>query len=99
MTIVDIFQSVNDDPNLEGLGVEDGFFYVRHIPRDAVYRIPADACKMTWRDLRDCLYGLKTFMPISHMTRVCGYYSRVENWNPSKVSELHDRHRGNYSVQ
>ena len=32
------------------------------------------------------------------MTRVVGYFSRIPNWNKSKVGELRDRHRGNYSV-
>tara|TARA_Y100000034_G_scaffold126870_1_gene178784 strand:+ start:525 stop:896 length:372 start_codon:yes stop_codon:yes gene_type:complete len=35
---------------------------------------------------------------VIHITRVCGYYSRVSNWNKSKVGELKDRHRGNYAV-
>ena len=32
------------------------------------------------------------------MTRVVGYFSRIPNWNKSKIGELKDRHRGNYSV-
>jgi ribonucleoside-triphosphate reductase (formate) len=32
------------------------------------------------------------------MTRVVGYFSRIHNWNPSKIGELADRHEGNYSV-
>ena len=32
------------------------------------------------------------------MTRVVGYFSRVHNWNRSKIGELKDRRRGNYSV-
>ncbi len=32
------------------------------------------------------------------MTRVVGYFSRIPNWNKSKLGELQDRHRGNYSV-
>ena len=32
------------------------------------------------------------------MTRVVGYFSRIPNWNKSKVGELKDRRRGNYSV-
>ncbi len=32
------------------------------------------------------------------MTRVVGYFSRIHNWNKSKIGELKDRHRGNYSV-
>lgn len=33
------------------------------------------------------------------MTRVVGYYSRVNNWNRSKLAELQDRQRGNYSLK
>ncbi|MCF6147288.1 MAG: hypothetical protein E3K37_01370 [Candidatus Kuenenia sp.] len=32
------------------------------------------------------------------VTRIVGYYSRVTNWNKSKISELHDRHNGNYGI-
>ncbi len=32
------------------------------------------------------------------MTRVVGYFSRTRNWNNSKIGELNDRRRGNYSV-
>ncbi|HUU31517.1 MAG TPA: anaerobic ribonucleoside-triphosphate reductase [Phycisphaerae bacterium] len=32
------------------------------------------------------------------VTRIVGYFSRVSNWNKSKLGELKDRQRGNYSV-
>ena len=32
------------------------------------------------------------------LTRIVGYFSRVSNWNKSKIGELKDRHRGHYSV-
>jgi len=32
------------------------------------------------------------------MTRIVGYFSRVTNWNKSKIGELKDRHRGDYSA-
>ena len=35
---------------------------------------------------------------VRHMTRVVGYMSRVENWNPSKHGELKDRQSGDYGV-
>jgi len=35
---------------------------------------------------------------ISHMSRVVGYFSKVQNWNPSKHGELKDRHGGDYTV-
>lgn len=33
------------------------------------------------------------------MTRIVGYFSRISNWNRSKLGELRDRHRGNYSLR
>jgi ribonucleoside-triphosphate reductase len=33
------------------------------------------------------------------ITRIVGYFSRISNWNKSKLGELKDRHRGNYSVR
>ena len=32
------------------------------------------------------------------ITRIVGYYSRVNNWNKSKLAELKDRQQGNYSL-
>ena len=37
--------------------------------------------------------------PLFGVTRIVGYYSRISNWNKSKLGELRDRHRGNYSAQ
>ena len=37
----------------------------------------------------DNVYGL---------TRIVGYFSRIKNWNKSKLGELKDRHKGNYHV-
>ncbi len=33
------------------------------------------------------------------VTRIVGYFSKVNNWNPSKLAELEDRQAGNYKVQ
>jgi len=33
------------------------------------------------------------------ITRIVGYFSRIPNWNKSKLGELKDRHRGNYSLR
>ncbi len=32
------------------------------------------------------------------LTRIVGYYSRITNWNKSKIGELRDRHNGLYAV-
>jgi hypothetical protein len=36
---------------------------------------------------------------VCHVTRVVGYYSKVQNWNKSKIGELGDRHVGEYTVK
>jgi len=45
-----------------------------------------------WDDLK------KGIPDVSHVTRIVGYYSKVENWNKAKVGELKDRHKGHYGV-
>ena len=32
------------------------------------------------------------------ISRIVGYFSRIKNWNKSKIGELNDRHRGNYRI-
>jgi hypothetical protein len=35
---------------------------------------------------------------VHHVSRIVGYFSRIENWNKSKHGELKDRHAGDYKV-
>jgi len=54
-------------------------------------------CKRSMPGLLDkCHYCEST--DVYGITRIVGYFSRVNNWNKSKIGELKDRHRGNYSV-
>lgn len=32
------------------------------------------------------------------ISRVVGYFSKIDNWNGGKVAELRDRQKGNYKV-
>jgi len=32
------------------------------------------------------------------LSRVVGYYSKINNWNPSKKAEFKDRQKGTYNV-
>jgi len=32
------------------------------------------------------------------VTRIVGYYSKIDNWNKNKIGELKDRHSGNYKL-
>jgi len=57
-------------------------------------------CDSTYRGLKDKCPNARDEEEhkIAHMTRIVGYYSIIEEWNPSKLSELNDRHKGDYSV-
>ncbi len=54
-------------------------------------------CHKTGRGLRDkCEYCESS--NVYGMTRIVGYFSRVNNWNKSKLGELKDRQEGNYKI-
>jgi ribonucleoside-triphosphate reductase len=55
-----------------------------------------DCHKWTPRLQENC--GFCGSKDVYGMTRIVGYFSRIANWNKSKLGELKDRHRGNYSV-
>lgn len=62
-------------------------------------RLPiARAVSMPWEVLQDIVTGRRDPHALRHMSRVCGYYSRIENWNAGKVGELKDRHGGTYCL-
>ena len=56
-----------------------------------------NSCHRSIRGLKDsCNYcGSKD---IYGVTRIVGYFSRVNNWNKSKIGELKDREKGNYKI-
>jgi hypothetical protein len=46
----------------------------------------------------EVLNGDKKQIPMHGVTRIVGYYSRVHNWNKSKIGELRDRQNGQYGT-
>ncbi len=52
----------------------------------------------TWQELSGVITGKRQPRVMIHLTRIVGYYSRVQNWNRSKLAELDDRHVGTYGV-
>ena len=48
--------------------------------------------------LADLIMALETlkFVKCYGITRIVGYYSRIQNYNKSKIAELRDRRLGNY---
>lgn len=99
----DFFDQVNAHPDLEGADIcnESGedVAYVVHKPSDTKYRLTFDAIATEdWDTLEAVLTGKREAHILDHMTRVVGYYSRIENWNKSKHGELKDRHKGQYGA-
>lgn len=105
MEMMRFFEQVEAHAELKGIGVdsESGCqrpgVIVKHIPSGLMTRIPVDAVKAAdWGILEQVLVGKREPQILQHMTRVVGYFSRVENWNKSKVGELKDRQKGNYAI-
>lgn len=71
---------------------------LNHQTKDA-YEVEIDTIVRT--PLKDMILALKTgeLIRLQGVTRIVGYYSRIQNWNKSKIGELQDRHKGNYGVK
>lgn len=52
----------------------------------------------SWEEFESILTEQRGPRVMTHVTRIVGYYSQLQNWNRSKLAELRDRHRGNYAV-
>jgi hypothetical protein len=52
----------------------------------------------SWEDLVGVLTFQRPARLMIHLTRIVGYFSRVNNWNRSKLAELRERHEGDYAV-
>lgn len=104
MELMDFFEKVEAHADLVGLGVdgpecETPAVLVQHASSKLKTRVPVEVIEASeWEALQDVLIGERDPYALQHMTRVVGYFSRVENWNKSKIGELKDRHRGDYAV-
>ena len=104
MNLVEFYNKIEEHPDLNGVitcieikGVD--CMAIGCISRGDMVIVPIDSVESAeWELFRDVLLGIKDPIQIYHMTRVVGYYSRVDNWNSSKIGELKDRHKGNYEI-
>ena len=104
MELQDFYNSVEKNKDLRGVGVEKdesgrGFIIIEHKPSKMMTKIPAQAIeKAEWNDIQSVLTCERDPVVLQHITRVVGYFSRINNWNTSKIGELKDRHKGQYAV-
>lgn len=103
--MMQFFEQVEAHPELTGIGIDSNCpdrkpgVIIRHGKNGLMTRIPTEAVEAAdWSILEEVLTGKREPQVLQHMTRVVGYFSRVENWNKSKVGELKDRQKGNYSI-
>jgi len=100
MNLPTFYDYVDAHPELEGVSIsKDGQFSVYHPLTKFTTTVDIGAIMdLGWDVLEDIFTGKREPEVIYHMSRVCGYYSRPENWNGSKIAELADRHKGNYTI-
>ena len=92
---------VDADEELEYFGIdeEQRTVIIKHGPTKALLSVGAGAVKDNdWETIRAVLHGERESRVLSHMTRIVGYYSQIENWNKSKLGELDGRRKGNYAI-
>ncbi len=104
MELIDFFENIEAHPELEGLSADgvdakEPAVTVRHTPSQLTTRAPVHLIEeLSWDVIEEVLTGKRNPQALQHMTRVVGYFSRVENWNKSKVGELKDRRKGDYAL-
>lgn len=98
MKVQDFINTCVDEDCLWSQGEHEGRsgYYVKDPKYSTVTHFPESVIEShDWPTLRrQIVQG----HDVHHVTRIVGYYSRIENWNKSKLGELKDRHQGDYRV-
>ncbi len=87
------------DGDIEGKSLSTHCLKVLNHEKNVAYSVSLEA--ILTQELEALIFALETGIKnrLYGITRIVGYYSRVSNWNKSKLGELRDRHRGDYSVR
>jgi len=95
---------ITEHPHLvPGSGPRDDRIYIVHFDPDVGvetgWEIELETIRAhPWETLEAVLTGKRRPEVMNHITRIVGYYSNMRNWNPSKLAELRDRHKGSYVI-
>jgi len=99
MLIKDFIDAIEKHDDLEGMDIRDNKLYVRNKQTNQVCSISFECIEdNSLSVLQDILEGKREPEALYQMSRVVGYFSRIDNWNDSKKGELKDRQKGNYNV-
>lgn len=98
------FNSVASHPDLNWLGVKEHKDYkkdevfIESKTTGRRYSLTIQSIKdSNWSDFEEVFIDGRAPFIMRHLARIVGYYSNLVNWNPSKIAELNDRHKGDYT--
>ena len=101
----EFYEKVTSHEAVEWLGVIEGRspsedeVLVQHTETGVKHAVSISSIlENPWEELEAVLTGEREPHVMIHLTRIVGYYSRVQNWNRSKLAELADRHAGEYGI-
>ena len=104
MELCTFYDNIEADESLTGVGVDSSdenniCVIVKHTMSGLTTKMPIDRIDdHEYEFLLSILVGEREPIVLQHMTRVVGYFSRVDNWNTSKLGELKDRQKGAYVI-
>jgi len=105
MTGREFWNKINDHDKLNWLGcregakAEDDVVLIVNSSNGARFSLSVSAIlEHEWDVLESVLLGNRQPRVMTHVTRIVGYFSQLQNWNRSKIAELRDRQKGDYAV-
>ena len=94
----DFLTKVNGTDYLEVLKESENSFVIFNKNTSKKYEVKKDSLGGSdWENISSVLAGREPII-LDGITRIVGYFSKISNWNKSKIGELHDRRTGNYKV-
>ena len=102
MDVLECYGKIDAHADLSGIGMnfDEQTFAVQCNTSGQVTEVPLSAVEdCEWDIIESVLIGEREPQAMRYITRVCGYYSSVDNWNESKKGEFIDRHAGNYTLE
>jgi len=105
MRLDDFYKALKDDPELvpfdlvwsEADGITEAVVKCLRDEQYVRFKLPV-IIENDWETLRALALGELDTAPLYHVTRVVGYYARIENMNQSKIGEIKDRRKGDYAI-
>ncbi len=106
MQIEKFYDHIQDHPRLicsgfvESAQIADDYLIIQDRQTGGAFKVLVETILAgEWDTLEQILTGRREALVLEHMTRIVGYFSKVKNWNKSKLGELRDRQAGDYRLE